>query len=119
MNQDPHHTADVSHRLAERLKELTALRQVVEILADRSASTGDLLSRRLEISTVLAVSARCSASKDNVRVRTTGSSPSVGSSSRSTPGRWASARISCSRRLSPFDSVPTLRSRCSLNSSLR
>jgi formate hydrogenlyase transcriptional activator len=45
VNQDSHHTAHVSHRLAERIKELTALRQVVEILAERSASTGDVLNR--------------------------------------------------------------------------
>ena len=50
VNETPVPPADVSRRLAERIKELTALRQAVEILADRSASMGDLLSR---IATVL------------------------------------------------------------------
>jgi hypothetical protein len=45
VNQNSHHTADVTHRLAERIKELMALRRVVETLADRSASTGDVLNR--------------------------------------------------------------------------
>jgi formate hydrogenlyase transcriptional activator len=49
-NENPLPPADVSRRLAERIKELTALRQAVEILADRSAPTADLLSR---IATVL------------------------------------------------------------------
>jgi formate hydrogenlyase transcriptional activator len=45
VTQDSLHPADVSHRLAERIKELTALRHAVEVLADRSATTADLLNR--------------------------------------------------------------------------
>ncbi len=45
MNQDSPSQADVSQRLAERIKELTALRRAVEVLADRGASTADLLQR--------------------------------------------------------------------------
>jgi formate hydrogenlyase transcriptional activator len=44
-NHDSLHPTNVSWRLAERVKELTALRQAVEILADRSATTPDLLNR--------------------------------------------------------------------------
>ena len=45
MNQDFLHSANVSQRLTERIKELTALRRAVEVLADRSASTPDVLQR--------------------------------------------------------------------------
>jgi GAF domain-containing protein len=45
VNHDPLPPPDVSRRLAERVKELAALRQAVEILADRSAATADLLQR--------------------------------------------------------------------------
>ena len=39
------HPSGVSQRLAERIKELTALRRAVEILADQSTSTADVLNR--------------------------------------------------------------------------
>jgi formate hydrogenlyase transcriptional activator len=45
VNQDPLHPADASLRLVERVKELAAMRQAVEILADRSASKADWLNR--------------------------------------------------------------------------
>ena len=41
--QDPQHAADVAHRLAERVKELTALRQAARILADSSTTAPELL----------------------------------------------------------------------------
>jgi formate hydrogenlyase transcriptional activator len=44
-NEDALHRADVAQRLAERVKELTALRRVIEVLEDRSVSTADLLNQ--------------------------------------------------------------------------
>ena len=46
------------------------------------------------VSTVVGASARCSASSVSARLRTTGSRPSVGSSSSSSGGRYASASTS-------------------------
>ena len=43
--QDPQHAADVAHRLAERVKELTGLRQAARILADGSTAAPELLER--------------------------------------------------------------------------
>jgi formate hydrogenlyase transcriptional activator len=45
VDHDSLHPDDVSRRLTERIKELTALRRAVEVLADRSASTADVLNR--------------------------------------------------------------------------
>ena len=45
VKEDSLEPADVSQRLAERIKELTALRQAVEILSNRSATVGELLNR--------------------------------------------------------------------------
>src|SRR5687768_17871526 len=51
--------------------------------------------RSSDLSTVVGLSDRCSARIASTRLRTMGSSPSVGSSSNSSGGRWASARTSC------------------------
>ena len=56
----------------------------------------------VEMTTVVGVSLRCSASTASVSSRMIGSSPSVGSSSSTSGGRCARARMRCTRRDCPW-----------------